>query len=139
MIDVDRPARKDALPTSRIAANCHLRHLPAAWSALASPARMDAPMSERRRLDIPGQSDMEDRLLAMVTALASELAVTRERLDTVERLLEETTLIQREQIEAFAPTIEANTERDAMRRRLIDRIFRPIREAAQRARQEQEG
>lgn len=96
-------------------------------------------MSERRRLDIPGQSDVEDRLLAMVSALASELAVTRERLDTVERLLAEKAILQGEAIEAFAPSPDMIVERDALRRRSIERIFRPIRDAAVRARQEQEG
>lgn len=90
-------------------------------------------MSQRRRIDIPGQSEAEDRLLAMVAALASELAVTRERLDTVERLL-----LERAQIEAFAPSPEAIVEREATRRRIIDRVFRPIRDAALRARQDQE-
>jgi hypothetical protein len=96
-------------------------------------------MSERRRLDIPGQSDGEDRLLAMVAAVASELAVTRERLDTVERLLAERELLDRDAIEAFVPSPEITVERDTLRRRIIERVFRPIRDAAARARQEQEG
>jgi hypothetical protein len=96
-------------------------------------------MSERRRLDIPGQSDVEDRLLAMVAAVASELAVTRERLDTVERLLADRDVLDRAAIEAFRPSPETVIERDTLRRRIIERIFRPIRDAAVRARQEQEG
>jgi hypothetical protein len=96
-------------------------------------------MSERRRLDIPGQSDVEDRLLAMVAAVASELAVTRERLDTVERLLADRDVLDRAAIEAFHPSPEIVIERDTLRRRIIARIFRPIRDAAVRARQEQEG
>jgi hypothetical protein len=38
------------------------------------------------RARVTGQSETEDQLLGMITALAAQLAVTRERLDTVERL-----------------------------------------------------
>lgn len=95
-------------------------------------------MSARRRVAIPGQSEVEDRLLAMVAALASELAVTRERLDTVERLLGQKTILDASEIEAFVPSPSDAAQRDGIRRRIIDRVFRPARDAATRARSEQE-
>lgn len=70
--------------------------------------------------------------MAMVAALASELAVTRERLDTVERLAEGAGLFTRESIENFAPNEAQAKDRDGLRRRIIDRIFRPLREDARR-------
>lgn len=85
-----------------------------------------------RRIEIPGQSPEEDRLLAMVTALASELAVVRERLDTVERLAEAAGVFQRGAIEHYVPDVAATAERDTLRRRIIDRVFRSLREAAAR-------
>jgi len=88
-----------------------------------------------RRIEIAGQLPEEDRLLAMVAALASELAVVRERLDTVERLAEAAGVLARASIENFVPDAAASTERDTLRRRLIDRIFRPLRDAAARASQ----
>jgi hypothetical protein len=80
----------------------------------------------KRRLPIPGQMREEDRLLAMVAALASELAITRERLDTVERLAEAAGVFRREQIEAFTPTPAQTTERDGTRRHIIARVFRTL-------------
>jgi hypothetical protein len=80
----------------------------------------------KRRLPIPGQMPEEDRLLAMVAALASELAITRERLDTVERLAESAGLFRREQIETFVPTPVQTTERDSTRRHIIARVFRAL-------------
>jgi hypothetical protein len=89
----------------------------------------DIPPVNRHK-SVSGQSPGEARLLAMVAALASELAVTRERLDTVERLAESAGLLSRREIEEFAPTAEQAKERDGLRRRLIDRIFRPLRDDA---------
>jgi len=52
-----------------------------------------------------------DRLLAIVWAMAGELAVTRERLDTVERLLESSQALSREAIETYRPDPAAARER----------------------------
>lgn len=85
-----------------------------------------------RQQAIHGQSPGEARLMAMVAALTSELAVTRERLDTVERLAETAGLFTRDAIENFAPAEAQAKERDGLRRRIIDRVFRPLREDARR-------
>jgi len=66
-------------------------------------------------------------MLAMIAALASELAVTRERLDTVERLAEASGAIDRAAIESFTPDAAQSAERDGIRRRLIARLFGPLR------------
>lgn len=92
---------------------------------------MTSPIN--RRLDIPGQSPSEDRMIGMMTALLSEVAVLRERLDTVERIAERAGLIERVAIEAFVPDAAAQAERDGMRRRLIDKVLRPVRDALARS------
>lgn len=66
-------------------------------------------------------------MLAMIAALASELAVTRERLDSVERLLEAAGVMERTAVEGFAPDAAQADERDAIRRRVIAHVFRPLR------------
>lgn len=68
----------------------------------------------------------------MSTAMASELAVVRERLDTIERLLEADGALDRARLENFEPDEVASVQRDAIRRRLIAKIFRPLRDAAER-------
>lgn len=94
---------------------------------------MAEPIGVRRRLDVPGQPPEEDRLLAMIAALASELAVTRERLDTVERILEQRGSLERGAIDRFVADAAAATERAALRRRIIDRVFRVLRDAVSRS------
>jgi hypothetical protein len=94
--------------------------------------------SAKRRVAIPGESPGEERLLQMITALACELAVAREREDTLERLLEAKGLIQRASIESFEPTEAAIREREELRRAVISHVIRPIRDAAQRAADETE-
>ena len=67
-----------------------------------------------------------DRLLAIVVSLIGEVAVLRDRLDTVERLLETGELITRNAIEEFAPTPFAQAARDAWRAEYLERVFRVI-------------
>jgi hypothetical protein len=98
---------------------------------MASPAMKRPPVN--RRLDVPGQSAAEDRLLAMVAALASELAVVRDRLDTLERLMDASGVVPRTAIEDYVPDDAARQERDASRRRLIAKVFRPLKDDAGRA------
>lgn len=88
------------------------------------------PTRAKRRIPVPGQSPAEDRMLAMIAALASELAVTRERLDSVERLLERANIVDRTAIETFTPDAAQTGDRDAIRRRLIAHIFGPLRSDA---------
>ncbi|MBB4614792.1 hypothetical protein [Novosphingobium taihuense] len=65
-----------------------------------------------------------DRLYSLTLALASELSATRERLDTVERLLETGGTLRREDIEAYAPDRAAGEERGESTRAYIARIMR---------------
>jgi hypothetical protein len=67
-----------------------------------------------------------DRLLSILMAVAGELAVTRERLDTVERLLEQKGLLDRAAIEAFRPDRAAGYERGLLQRDYVARILRGV-------------
>ncbi len=67
-----------------------------------------------------------DRLTSIVMALAGEVAVTRERLDTVERLLEAKGSITRADIDAYQPDREAGYERGLATREFIARILRGV-------------
>jgi hypothetical protein len=84
------------------------------------------------RRPIPGEDPAIARLTAMVAALTSELTVARERLDTVERLAEQAGVFTQAQIETYEPTPEANAARDALRRRQMAKVFRPLRDDAER-------
>ena len=80
-----------------------------------------------------------DRLLAIVWAMAGELAVTRERLDTVERLLAAHQLVQRAEIEGYRPDPDAARERGEMQIEYIARLLRVLQqevESMQRGRQQ---
>ena len=95
---------------------------------------MDEPY--RRRLAINGMSEGEDRLLSMVLALTSEMAVMRERIDTLERLLAQAGTLAGDAVETFHPDEVAAAARDAMRQRLIAKVMKPVRDAAARDRAE---
>ena len=65
-----------------------------------------------------------DRLTSLVTALVGEVSVLRERLDTVERLLDAKGTVRREDIESFAPDRAAGEERGLATKAYIARVMR---------------
>lgn len=67
-----------------------------------------------------------DRLLAIVWAMAAELAVTRERLDTVERLLAEREVFDRGAIDTYRPDASAAKERGQWQIDYISRLLRVL-------------
>ena len=67
-----------------------------------------------------------ERLTSMLLATVQELAVTRERLDTVERLLEKGGTLSKGDIEAFRPDKEEAYARGVAHRDLISRVTRAI-------------
>lgn len=65
-----------------------------------------------------------ERLSAIVMTIAQELSVVRERLDTVERLLERKGSITRDDIETFEPSKSEADERGAWTQEYIARVLR---------------
>ncbi len=65
-----------------------------------------------------------ERVLAITMAVAQELAVARDRIDTLERLLERRGIVGRDEIEAFEPTQQDSAERGAWTQEYLVRILR---------------
>lgn len=84
------------------------------------------------RAAVSGLPETQDQLYGMVITLAAQLAVTRERLDTVERLALQAGLFGPGDVDAFVPDEAASEARDAIRQGLVARIFRPVQDAAAR-------
>ena len=78
-----------------------------------------------RRPDFLG-SPHEEKMLSMLMALVAEVSVVRERLDTVERLLEEKGTISRADIEGYTPDLETGKDRNRLVRAYIGRIMRGV-------------
>lgn len=80
-----------------------------------------------------------ERVLAITLALAQEVAVTRERLDTLERVLEARGGLTRAEIESYAPDPAAAHERSTWTRAYVARVLRIVQqemEAMQQPEQE---
>lgn len=67
-----------------------------------------------------------ERVLAITMAISAELAVTRQRLDTVERLLAAQGVIARSDIETFVPSEEDHAERGLWNQEYVARILRIV-------------
>ncbi len=67
-----------------------------------------------------------ERVLSITMAVATELAVTRERLDTVERLLESGISVTKENINSYRPDDDSAKERQQWHADYISRIFRIV-------------
>jgi hypothetical protein len=67
-----------------------------------------------------------DRTLSILMALVGEVSVLRERLDTVERLLDAKGSISRADIETYEPDRTAGHERGMLTREFIARVMRGV-------------
>ncbi|NRA30813.1 MAG: hypothetical protein HRU11_11200 [Parvularculaceae bacterium] len=79
-----------------------------------------------------------ERVMNITLALMQEVAVMRERLDTVERLLERDGSVTREAIETFEPTKPEANERGAMMQEYIARCLRILQQDREAIEQPQE-
>lgn len=102
------------------------------WCPCARGSRLNPQLLELvnaaasgKRPHFFGDADV-DRLLAIVWAMAGELAVTRERLDTLERLLAERAVVQRVDIDAYRPDPQAVRERGEWQMEYIARLLRVL-------------
>lgn len=67
-----------------------------------------------------------DKLLAMTIAVAGEVAVLRERLDTIERLLEAKGTLTTAEIERYHPDEKIAAERERWRAEYLERVLRIV-------------
>jgi hypothetical protein len=67
-----------------------------------------------------------DKLLWMTMTLMEELSVTRDRLDTVERVLANKRVLKAAEIEGYIPTEIAASERSTRRAAFVDRMMRAV-------------
>ena len=92
-------------------------------------------MTEINKLDLAGtkakgkrpyflENKQTEQVMSMVMSLAMELSVTRERLATVECLLAEKGLVNREEIDGYTPDNAETARRSAETQEFLARITR---------------
>jgi hypothetical protein len=128
-----KPARKT--PARKTTARKAPARKPAARKAPARKvaAKKAAPQPEIRRIRTAKgrrpyffDDHNVDKLLAMLMALAGEVSVIRERVDTHERLAEKKKLASSKAIEAYKPTDAVDAERVKWRADYVARILRIV-------------
>jgi hypothetical protein len=67
-----------------------------------------------------------DKVLSMTLALAGEVAIMRDRIDTLERLLAKGAKVSPEIIDAYQPSIEDKQARDVWREQFLDIVMRRV-------------
>ena len=67
-----------------------------------------------------------ERVLSIAMVVAMEHAVTRQRLDALERLVEQKGLLTRAELEQFAPDRDAEAERTLWMKEYIARVLRIV-------------
>jgi len=72
-----------------------------------------------------------ERVLNIAMAIATEVAVAHERMDTLERLLESKGLLSRKDIETYVPDVAAAEERQGWHARFTARILRIVQQEAE--------
>jgi len=69
-----------------------------------------------------------EKILAMVMALAGEVSVMRDRMETMERLSEKSGIFSAEDIEKYVPSEEEQAAREKRRAEYLQRILRTVQE-----------
>ncbi len=67
-----------------------------------------------------------DRLMTIVLSVLEEVSVTRERLDTIERLLDAKGTISRADIDAYLPDELSDEQRETQRQQMLARVLRIV-------------
>jgi hypothetical protein len=67
-----------------------------------------------------------ERVLAIAMAAVQELAVARERIDTLERLLDAKGIVARSEVEGFVPTQQQAAERGLWTQEYLARVLRIV-------------
>ena len=94
--------------------------------------RTPLPRTPNRLDPIEGSRALDEQILGMIVALTSEVTVLRARLDAAERLLVESGALTAGAVDAYEPDEAAGPEREALRRATMSKVFRPLREAAEK-------
>lgn len=71
-----------------------------------------------------------DKMMSVVLGIAQELSVLRDRVDSIERILDTKGSLTREELEAYRPDPAAEAERQQRRADYLQRIFRAVRHEA---------
>jgi hypothetical protein len=72
-----------------------------------------------------------ERVLAITMAAVQELAVARERIDTLERVLEAKGVLDRDEIERFQPDKAAAADRGLWMQEYLNRVLRIVQQEGQ--------
>jgi hypothetical protein len=91
----------------------------------ADPAQ-PAPATLRGRRPEFTDDPMLDRLYSVTLALVAELAVTRTRLDTVERLLARRGALDPADVDSFRPDAAQAEARGRLQAEYLERVFREL-------------
>lgn len=67
-----------------------------------------------------------DKTLSITLALAGEVAVLHDRMDSIERILESGQPLTRAAIDGYTPDAAVRAERDAWRERFLDNVLRIV-------------
>jgi hypothetical protein len=85
-----------------------------------------------KRPDFMPDEPGAQRLLSMVMALVTEVAVLRERLDTVEHIASEKGVLTQADIENFEPSLAQREAREAWRQSYLDRVLHVLSDEVER-------
>jgi hypothetical protein len=91
----------------------------------ADPAQSSPPSARGRRPEFT-DDPMLDRLYSVTLALVAELAVTRTRLDTLERVLAKRGSLDAAAIDDFRPDPAEAEARGRLQAEYLERVFREL-------------
>lgn len=102
---------------------------------LPEPGDIDSLVLANRRAKGKRPNFLDDpaveRVLSIAMAVAAELSVARERMDTLERLLVSKGIFKPDEVESYTPDADAQAQRNQWGREYISRVLRMLEQDVQ--------
>ena len=92
--------------------------------SLTDPSKVVLPRTTKGKRPSFFADPTIDQMMTFIVELTTEVGVMRERLDTVERLLDTQGSVTRASLEAYRPDAAVEAERAAWRDAFLKRVFR---------------
>ena len=108
--------------------------------AADAPRNNDEPLVRAAKGKRPSyfKDPAVDKLHMMLMVVVEELSVARDRIDTLERLIEQHGLFERAQVENYFPDSAADAERSARRIAYIKRIMKGVTDELEQLKKERD-
>ena len=99
----------------------------------SSAPKISLPRNAKGKRSVFFDDPAIDQMMTFILELSAEVSVVYDRLDTIERLLDEKGTVSRDDIERYRPNEQVEAARNDRREAYLKRVFRMHPESSERS------